>query len=342
MKRWTKGMVIAAAALLTVGTALTATGSMMGAGTVTVNDGKLQINHGNLRFYRDFNDFDDDFDDFDDDFDDFDDDFDDFDDDFDDFRKTDLTQSAGTTSQNSAIAAKGNQDSYNYPDSAKISEIEVTSSIGNFNIVQGEKWNLTYHLSQPEKLENILGNNGKLKIAYRPKGELFDKSKQSFNESITLTVPKGTKLRELDIIGGVGDISIEKLDAASIEISGGVGDVTIKDVNADEFSHEGGVGNFTATNLTSKDFDAQAGVGDIKATGTFTGEVDLEGGVGDIDLICQKAAQEDYDIEIESSKAENIKIGTMTLNGNYESRAGKGKSISVEGGVGEITVRFEK
>lgn len=171
MKRWTKGMVIAAAALLTVGTALTATGSMMGAGTVTVNDGKLQINHGNLRFYRDFNDFDDDFDDFDDDFDDFDDDFDDFDDDFDDFRKTDLTQSAGTTSQNSAIAAKGNQDSYNYPDSAKISEIEVTSSIGNFNIVQGEKWNLTYHLSQPEKLENILGNNGKLKIAYRPKGE---------------------------------------------------------------------------------------------------------------------------------------------------------------------------
>ena len=141
MKRWTKGMVIAAAALLTVGTALTATGSMMGAGTVTVNDGKLQINHGNLRFYRDFNDFDDDFDDFDDD-------FDDFDDDFDDFRKTDLTQSTGTTSQNSAIAAKGNQDSYNYPDSAKISEIEVTSSIGNFNIVQGEKWNLTIFLSR--------------------------------------------------------------------------------------------------------------------------------------------------------------------------------------------------
>ena len=333
MKRWTKGMVIAAAALLTVGTALTAAGSMMGAGTVTVNDGKLQINHGNLRFYRDFDDFDD--------FGDFEDDFDDFDDDFDDFRKTDFAQSGGTTAQNSAIAAKGNQGSYDYPGNAKISEIEVTSSIGNFNIVQGEKWNLTYRLSQPEKLENVLSNSGKLKIAYRPKDELFDTSK-SLNETITLTVPKGTKLHELDIIGGVGNISIEKLDAASIEISGGVGAVTVKDVTADEFSHEGGAGNFTATNLTSKDFGVQAGVGDIKAKGTFNGEVDLEGGVGDIDLTCQKAAQEDYDIEIEASKTENIKIGTMTLNGKYESRAGKGKSISVEGGVGEITVRFEK
>lgn len=86
------------------------------------------------------------------------------------------------------------------------------------------------------------------------------------------------------------------------------------------------------------------GVGAVQVSGSFGGEIELSGGVGEISLTVQGAQEDEFDCHIDSGVGQ-IRFGGKNvglLDEEYTVEQGREKSISVDGGVGDIGVYFEK
>ncbi len=117
----------------------------------------------------------------------------------------------------------------------------------------------------------------------------------------------------------------------------------------DEFILDGGVGEARIQKISSKEMELVAGVGSVEAnevqvSGSFGGEIELSGGVGEISLTVQGAQEDEFDCHIDSGVGQ-IRFGGKNvglLDEEYTVEQGREKSISVDGGVGDIGVYFEK
>lgn len=143
---------------------------------------------------------------------------------------------------------------------------------------------------------------------------------------ITLTLPEGIVLEEADIMMGAGEIVTEDLfSAGKVEIEVAAGSITMEEVKADTFSVEVATGSVEVDRLDAAECDTNVNMGNITLwESLITGDLSAEVNMGDIDIFLRDS-YENHDYEIECNMGE-ITIGTE----GGESRTYSGLSNSVE------------
>lgn len=223
-------------------------------------------------------------------------------------------------SDNTASASENG--SAELPQQMQVSSLKLLPDVGDLTVQPGDSWSLSYDLRYPERLRwSVDGDTLTVEYDY-PKGEY---SNVSIDDSVTLTFPRGLELEWMEVESGLGSIEVQDLTAQQIEVSGGMG-------------------NFDATNLNaSRRLYIDAGMGDVDVSGSFGGEVELNCGMGSVSLEVLGASREDFDYDLDvgmgSLSVEGIETDGF-LGGEYKTNDGKERSITVDGGMGDVKISF--
>ena len=137
---------------------------------------------------------------------------------------------------------------------------------------------------------------------------------------LTLYIPEGKNLNEVEINAGIGETLIQNVTTKAFKIKGEVGEIVIE-------------------NLVSYDTDVKIGVGEVKIQGDLKGKTSIKGGMGSLQLDLV-GREEDYNYDIKKG------LGDTTINnqhyegfGNTRQNNGAANEISIKAGVGEIKVK---
>lgn len=359
MKKFTKIMLIIAGSLAALGIVFSGIAAVMGAGWSTIHQkalaGELDFGNwhiGNGVYYAydqghgildhfwddDYDDWDDDYDD-DDDWDD--DDWDDEDDELmDDNRAvesfgswilnlTDLkSEPAGTESciipypASEAASLKLELDVVN--------ELifEVSDSADEISIKMENGYQ--DYLSTKQK-------DSDLKVSYHSGHHHFEKG-----PTFTVVLPRQCENLTLDIVVGVGDISMESeaFTARKVNVSVGVGELSVNQISASEKAvFEVGTGDVSILNGQFQKVSIEAGVGDAVFSGSVSNKLEVEAGTGDVN-VSLTGTEKSYAFDLSAG------LGEIRLNGRskgafdaeYETGSNGGAEVELTAGVGDISV----
>jgi len=185
-------------------------------------------------------------------------------------------------------------------------------------------------------------------INYYPGDEeikIKDKSKNGFNlgsvsTELIIEIPKAHTFDKISIESGAGKININEVEIPKLEIELGSGSLTIDDTIVNKVTEiEGGAGSITINNSKMSNLDLEIGTGSFKYSGDILGTSNIESGIGST-TINLTGKKEDYQFRLEKG------AGSITVDGEKVSDdgvIGDGENrISIEGGIGSITINYEK
>ena len=168
---------------------------------------------------------------------------------------------------------------------------------------------------------------------------------------ITLTLPEETALEEADIVMGAGEIITKDLfSAKKMEIEVDAGSITMEEVKADTFSAEVAAGSIMVHRLDAKECDTNVDMGDITLQESLiTGNLNAEVNMGEINIFLRDSYG-DHDYKVNCNMGE-ITVGmeggdTRTYSGfssSMEFCGGKadGRSVyDLNCDMGNIFVKF--
>lgn len=154
-------------------------------------------------------------------------------------------------------------------------------------------------------------------------------------KEIILYIPN--EINNLEINSGAGTVDIDNIIVGDIKIHQGAGVVNIMNSHLKKVDIEGGVGETKITASRLNDIDIEAGVGSIYIEANITGNNKIECGVGKTNLILL-GNEEEYQLEVEKG------LGSITINNEKQTNNttyGNGlNTLSVEGGIGDISINF--
>ncbi|MBQ3583338.1 MAG: DUF4097 family beta strand repeat protein [Lachnospiraceae bacterium] len=219
----------------------------------------------------------------------------------------------------------------------EVKSIYIDNSISNVTVQYYDGDTISIEAENiPEEFDCKVNKNGTLNIKNEsPKNALF--SFGSHKGKISVLVPEELTLKEFELNGGVGDITVNDLTLDIFTINGGVGDIDILNVTANGFSLDAGVGDFYMENCSANDTEIDGGVGDIEIQNCALKDVEIDNGIGDIDLVIDGDI-DDYTFDMDGG------IGSIRINGEkasyYKNNNGK-YEISCDNGIGDIDITIE-
>ena len=327
MKKFTKGMLIAAGIFGAVGIGLTAAGGVMGASMSELTGVEslkrvLLVTDGDYD-YDDSDDYDsDDYDSDDYDSDDYDDD-----DDYDD---------SGDYDDSDDYDSDDHDDSDDYDDS------EDYARAVDENEEDGTVYQLKY---QPTKLDielkydelileegdsfcvRVYDDSGKNVTVKESSDTLKVRStkKLSKTRKVCISYPEDVKLQELEIEMGAGTVYLNR------------------DIETEKLSVEMGAGEFESKNpVTAREADLEIGTGSMTFADLSARKTDGECGLGELDLTLT-GTQEDYNYDLECGVG-NLDVGSDSYSGlgreKTISNKGADRKLDLECGMGNISVDF--
>jgi hypothetical protein len=157
--------------------------------------------------------------------------------------------------------------------------------------------------------------------------------------TITIYLPENFVAKEVILDTGAGTVSIDGLKARKLEIDAGAGNITGSGIEAEKALIDGGVGNISFTGTSFKDVDFNSGVGNLDFEGAIDGDCEIDCGVGRVDFELD-ARRDDYSFDIDNG------LGAVRVNGEkipkeYKSKGNTGKTIKIDGGVGDVIIDFK-
>lgn len=210
-----------------------------------------------------------------------------------------------------------------------VKELDIELSSSSLTIEEGDIFKIEAR-DLPAKIK-VSNDDGKVKIK-------MNKSYFNINTgNIVITVPK--KLDYLLLRAGAGNIDISDIVVKKVRIELGAGSSRFDNVEFKNAKINGGAGNLEINDSKLTDAKIDAGVGKIDISAYLYGDSDIECGIGKTSITL--LGDEDmYSLGIEKG------LGTILLDGKEYSgdvNYGKGENkIEIEGGIGEISVRFRK
>ena len=275
MKKFTKGMLIAAGIFGAVGIGLTAAGGVMGASMSELTGVKslkrvLLVADGDYD-YDDSDDYDDD-----DDYDDYDyDDSDDYDsDDYDDSDDCD-------DSEDYARAVDENEeDGTVYQLKYQPTKLDIELKYDELILEEGDSFCVRVY-DDSGKNVTVKESSDTLKVR--------STKKLSKTRKVHISYPEDVKLQELEIEMGAGTVYLNRdIETEKLSVEMGAGEFESKNpVTAREADLEIGTGSMTFADLSARKTDGECGLGELDLTLTGTQEdynYDLECGVGNLDV----------------------------------------------------------
>lgn len=146
--------------------------------------------------------------------------------------------------------------------------------------------------------------------------------------------------------GSIGKIYIYipkdyKFDEVSVDL--GAGELNIDYISAREFGVDIGAGQAFIDSFTADELDLDCGAGSINARGAVNAEADIDCGVGEI-IYTAIGKEADYNYKIDCGIGE-VNCGGSSYSGiasEKEINNGAGKEMSIDCGIGSVTVDFEE
>lgn len=267
MKKFTKGMLIAAGIFAAAGIGLTAAGGVMGASMSELTG----VN--SLKRILWMTEWDDDYDDIDDD-----------DDDYEDRVEHDgMEHSAEMGQKNMEPAAVGNEsatDGIVYQLKYQPTKLDIELKYDELILEEGDSFCV-----------RVYDDNGKNVTVKESSDTLKVRStkKLSKTRKVCISYPEDVKLQELEIEMGAGTVYLNRdIETEKLSVEMGAWEFDSKNpVTAEEADLEIGTGSMTFADLSAKKISGECGLGELDLTMTGTQEdynYDLECGVGNLDV----------------------------------------------------------
>ena len=217
-----------------------------------------------------------------------------------------------------------------YKEFKNINSLELNINAADLKIETGEK--LTIKASNLVSKIKVKEEDGILKV----KQNKIRVNNQSAG-FIIITIP--SELDNFLLNGGAGKIDIDELNAQKVDLSLGFGNVTISNVKFGSTKISGGAGNIVIEKSLLNNLDLNSGAGNVRINAEIKGKSSIDCGLGEINLLLG-GKEDSYTINAEKG------LGNLTINNkNYGDKVtyGEGKNIiNIEGGVGNIYIRFQK
>ncbi len=313
MKKFTKGMLIAAGIFAAVGIGLTAAGGVMGA-SMSELTGVNSLKR--ILWMTEWDDDHDDYVDIDDDHDD----YDDIDDDYEDRVEHDgMEHSAEMGQKNMEPAAVGNEsatDGIVYQLKYQPTKLDIELKYDELILEEGDSFCV-----------RVYDDNGKNVTVKESSDTLKVRStkKLSKTRKVCISYPEDVKLQELEIEMGAGTVYLNR------------------DIETEKLSVEMGAGEFESKNpVTAREADLEIGTGSMTFADLSARKTDGECGLGEMDLTLT-GTQEDYNYDLECGVG-NLDVGSDSYSGlgreKSISNKGADRKLDLECGMGNVSVDF--
>lgn len=226
-------------------------------------------------------------------------------------------------------------------DFSDISALDI--DLGNRNLVieesEDDKTHLTYYQGK-EASERIVtsANQGTLKIqqprplitfgwssGIRSILNFFDN--EGGRSTVTLSLPKGTKLSTLKINSSLGDVSLSGLTVQKLYLSLSAGSLTVKNSTISTGDLSNSLGDVSLSDLTIQKLDLKLSSGSVTIDNTTVEKGYLANSLGDINL--NKSKLSDSTIKLSSG---SINSQQITLSGD----------INIDNSLGDIELNLVK
>ena len=309
MKKFTKGMLIAAGIFGAVGIGLTAAGGVMGA-SMSELTGVNSLKR--ILWMTEWDDDHDDYDDIDDD--------DDDDDDYEDRVEHDgMEHSAEMGQKNMEPAVVGNEsatDGIVYQLKYQPTKLDIELKYDELILEEGDSFCVRVY-DDSGKNVTVKESSDTLKVR--------STKKLSKNRKVCISYPEDVKLQELEIEMGAGTVYLNR------------------DVETEKLSVEMGAGEFESKNpVTAREADLEIGTGSMTFADLSARKTDGECGLGELDLTLT-GTQEDYNYDLECGVG-NLDVGSDSYSGlgreKTISNKGADRKLDLECGMGNISVDF--
>lgn len=305
MKKFTKGMLIAAGIFAAAGIGLTAAGGVMGASMSELTG----VN--SLKRILWMTEWDDDHDDYDDN---------DEDDDYEDHVEHDgMEHSAEMGQKNMESAAVGNEsatDGTVYQLKYQPTKLDIELKYDELILEEGDSFCV-----------RVYDDNGKNVTVKESSDTLKVRStkKLSKTRKVCISYPEDVKLQELEIEMGAGTVYLNR------------------DIETEKLSVEMGAGEFESKNpVTAREADLEIGTGSMTFADLSARKTDGECGLGELDLTLT-GTQEDYNYDLECGVG-NLDVGSDSYSGlgreKSISNKGADRKLNLECGMGNVSVDF--
>jgi len=213
-----------------------------------------------------------------------------------------------------------------------ITSLKLDLISANLTITEGDTFRVEAS-TEDDRIE-IKEKNGIL--------ELEEKKKWGWNidyNTIKITIPAKTILKELKIDSGAGKIEMDSINAYKLDLEEGAGVINIENSEFQTTKISGGAGRTEIKNSTLNDLDLDTGAGEVVIKSKITGRSTIECGVGRVEVRIPNK-KEEYQIQLEkglgSILVDGEKVSGDTIIGNGQNR------LKIEGGIGSIELSFEE
>ena len=305
MKKFTKGMLIAAGIFAAAGIGLTAAGGVMGA-SMSELTGVNSLKR--ILWMTEWDDDHDDYDDIDDD------------DDYEDRVEHDgMEHSAEMGQKNMEPAAVGNEsatDGIVYQLKYQPTKLDIELKYDELILEEGDSFCVRVY-DDSGKNVTVKESSDTLKVR--------STKKLSKNRKVCISYPEDVKLQELEIEMGAGTVYLNR------------------DIETEKLSVEMGAGEFESKNpVTAREADLEIGTGSMTFADLSARKTDGECGLGELDLTLT-GTQEDYNYDLECGVG-NLDVGSDSYSGlgreKTISNKGADRKLDLECGMGNISVDF--
>lgn len=170
-------------------------------------------------------------------------------------------------------------------------------------------------------------------------GVLINPGSGDSTPQLTVCIPQGKTLDDINISSDSGDIKISDISAKDISIYNDMGDVEMDNVGFDSAALEIDYGDVTCSSISGKGLKITAGQGDVEVSGRLLGITDVTTDYGDVDILTS-LPESSYSVDVKADLGD-IDIGSHDYGDMEHISFGSGADmIKVAADMGDISIEF--
>lgn len=224
-------------------------------------------------------------------------------------------------------------------DFTNVEQLDIKHKVGKLNIKLGTGFRVeATNVSEDFKAELVNGSLVVEESNFTKRFFGFRSNRSQVKSVVTIYVPEDFYAKRIKIDSGAGVVNLEDLSTDRLIIDAGVGDLYGRNLTALRVDVNAGVGNMNFINVNFTDVDFDSGVGNISIEGDILGKSEFDCGVGEVTLKLI-GEREDYALRIDTGIG-SVRVDGKKISSDYNDTYNTGNIIRIDGGIGEVDIRF--
>lgn len=144
--------------------------------------------------------------------------------------------------------------------------LKIDAKVMSVTIKNGDTLSYSCKFNKDKLKPEVTNENGTLII----KQQGFNHNNGNLNCNLVITVPRYTKLDNVDLKLNVGEIDLQGFDCTEIEVINNVGEIDINDINFEKLEAQTNVGELSIKTMEPLDdykIEAETNVGELNVSG---------------------------------------------------------------------------